>query len=74
MGNIDLASSSDIEILATEVTCLKMLLASVLKTLGQANAGKVILNVERAIAEMGDETQAKIFENTVQQIKVLYRQ
>ncbi|KER01001.1 DUF2594 family protein [Photorhabdus temperata] len=74
MGNIDLASSSDTEILATEVACLKMLLASALKTLGQANAGKVILNVERAIAEMDDEKQAKIFENTVQQIKALYRQ
>ncbi|MGV7960972.1 DUF2594 family protein [Photorhabdus tasmaniensis] len=32
MSNIDLASSSDTEILATEVTYLKMLLASVLKT------------------------------------------
>uniref|UniRef100_UPI0036DC5069 DUF2594 family protein n=1 Tax=Photorhabdus sp. RM322S TaxID=3342825 RepID=UPI0036DC5069 len=74
MSKIDLTSSSDTEVLATEVTCLKMLLALVLKTMGQANAGKVILNVESAIAEMDDEKQAKIFENTVQQIKALYRQ
>ncbi|ETS31032.1 hypothetical protein BB987_08970 [Photorhabdus temperata] len=74
MSKIDLTSSSDTEVLATEVTCLKMLLALVLKTMGQANAGKVILNVERAIAEMEDKKQAKVFENTVQQIKALYRQ
>ncbi|TDB44088.1 DUF2594 family protein [Photorhabdus khanii] len=74
MSKIDLTSSSDTEVLATEVTCLKMLLALVLKTMGQANAGKVILNVERVIAEMEDKKQAKVFENTVQQIKALYRQ
>ncbi|WP_445493726.1 DUF2594 family protein [Photorhabdus sp. SF281] len=74
MSKIDLASSFDTQILATEVTCLKMLLASIFKTMGQANVGKVILNMEHAIAEIDDEKQAKIFENTVQKIKSLYRQ
>ncbi|MCW7549179.1 DUF2594 family protein [Photorhabdus sp. APURE] len=74
MNKIDLIPSSDTETLATEVTCLKVLLASILKTMGQAHAGKVVLNLERVIAEMADEKQAKIFENTVKQIKTLYRQ
>ena len=39
------------------------------KALGQADAGRVILNIERAIAEVDDEKQAETFRNTISQIK-----
>ena len=45
-----------------------------LKALGQADAGRVILNIERAIAEVDDEKQAETFRNTISQIKTAYRQ
>ena len=45
-----------------------------LKALGQADAGRVILNIERAISEVADEQQAETFRNTLSQIKTAYRQ
>ncbi|WP_016605176.1 DUF2594 family protein, partial [Yersinia pestis] len=41
---------------------------------GQADAGKVILNIERSIAGIEDAAQAEVFTNTLAQIKNGYRQ
>ncbi|BDR98011.1 DUF2594 family protein [Proteus mirabilis] len=67
-------TQADIETLAQEVACLKTLVTYMLKALGQADAGRVILNIERAISEVADEQQAETFRNTLNQIKTAYRQ
>lgn len=60
--------------LAAEVDCLKALLALMLQAMGQADAGRVIIKLEKQIACMQDAPQAAVFANTVQQIKQAYRQ
>lgn len=60
--------------LAAEVNCLKALLALMLQAMGQADAGRVIIKLEKQIARMEDAPQTAIFANTVQQIKQAYRQ
>jgi hypothetical protein len=74
MSNVDFTTSANPEILATEVACLKATLTLILKSIGQADAGKVIINMERFIAQIEDPTQAEIFKNSIQQIKHAYRQ
>ncbi|WP_069484435.1 DUF2594 family protein [Yersinia pestis] len=49
MSNPDFTTSADPQILANEVACLKATLTLLLKAIGQADAGKVILNIERSI-------------------------
>lgn len=67
-------TQADVETLAEEVACLKTLVTYMLKALGQADAGRIILNIERTIAEVDDEKQAETFRNTISQIKTVYRQ
>ncbi|CRL59904.1 DUF2594 family protein [Proteus vulgaris] len=67
-------TQADVETLTEEVACLKTLVTYMLKALGQADAGRIILNIERAIAEVDDEKQAETFRNTISQIKTVYRQ
>lgn len=74
MSNIDFTTSSTPEALATEVACLKATLTLILKAIGQADAGKVIINLERFAAQIEDPAQAEIFQNSIQQIKHGYRQ
>lgn len=52
-------TQADVETLAEEVACLKTLVTYMLKALGQADAGRIILNIERAIAEVDDEKKQK---------------
>jgi len=59
---------------AQEVTCLKALLTLMLQAMGQADAGRVIIKMERQIAQMDDQAQADVFSSTVKQIKQAYRQ
>ncbi|ETC75074.1 hypothetical protein SEEC5569_14880, partial [Salmonella enterica subsp. enterica serovar Cerro str. 5569] len=47
---------------------------SILQAMGQADAGRVILKMEKQIAQMDDEAQAAVFSSTVKQIKQAYRQ
>ncbi|WP_016590037.1 DUF2594 family protein, partial [Yersinia pestis] len=54
MSNPDFTTSADPQILANEVACLKATLTLLLKAIGQADAGKVILNIERSIAGIED--------------------
>lgn len=74
MSNPDFTTSADPETLANEVACLKATVTLLLKAIGQADAGKVILNIERSIADIEDTAQAEVFANTLAQIKSGYRQ
>lgn len=74
MSNVDFTTSANSEMLASEVACLKATLTLILKSIGQADAGKVIIKMERFIAQIEDPAQAKVFNNSIQQIKHAYRQ
>ena len=60
--------------LANEVSCLKAMRTLMLQAMGQADAGRVMLKMEKQLALIEDETQAAVFSKTVKQIKQAYRQ
>jgi hypothetical protein len=74
MSACDFTTKANVETLATEVACLKATLTLMLKAIGQADAGKVVLNLEKFISQIEDPQQAQIFNATLQQIKTGYRQ
>jgi len=74
MSDEDFVTSHDTLKLADEVACLKMMVTLILKGMGQADAGKVIINMERYVQTLGDKPQAEVFSNTIKQIKTAYRQ
>ncbi len=49
MSDEDFVTSRDTQALADEVACLKMMVTLILKGMGQADAGKVIINMERYV-------------------------
>ncbi|KGB00637.1 MULTISPECIES: DUF2594 family protein [Leclercia] len=74
MSTPDFATAENNQELAQEVSCLKSLLTLMLQAMGQADAGRVILKMEKQIAQMEDQAQADVFSSTVKQIKQAYRQ
>ncbi|NDJ58090.1 DUF2594 family protein [Enterobacteriaceae bacterium 4M9] len=74
MSTPDFSPADNLEQLALEVNCLKALFTQMLKAMGQADAGKVIIKMEKEIAQLEDSTQAEVFSHTIQQIKQAYRQ
>jgi len=74
MSTPDFATAENNQQLAQEVSCLKSLLTLMLQAMGQADAGRVILKMEKQIAQMEDQNQAEVFSSTVKQIKQAYRQ
>ncbi|MCU6664645.1 MAG: DUF2594 family protein [Leclercia sp.] len=74
MSTPDFATAENNQELAQEVSCLKSLLTLMLQAMGQADAGRVIIKMERQIAQMEDQAQAEVFSGTVKQIKQAYRQ
>ncbi|MBG6241925.1 MAG: DUF2594 family protein [Candidatus Symbiopectobacterium sp. Dall1.0] len=74
MSNVDFSTGKSVETLADEVTCLKAMITLLLKAIGQADAGKVIINMEKQIAQIDDPAQADVFSITLKQIKHAYRQ
>ncbi len=74
MSTPDFSTADNNQELAQEVSCLKMTITLMLQAMGQADAGRVILKMEKQIAALEDETQAAVFTNTVKQIKQAYRQ
>jgi hypothetical protein len=52
----------------------KAMLTLMLQAMGQADAGRVIIKMEKQISQMEDEAQAAVFSSTVKQIKQAYRQ
>ena len=74
MSTPDFSTADNNQELAQEVSCLKMMITLMLQAMEQADAGRVILKMEKQIAALEDETQAAVFTNTVKQIKQAYRQ
>jgi hypothetical protein len=70
----DFTTAENAKELAQEVACLKSMITLMLQAMGQADAGRVIIKMERLIAQMEDEAQADVFSSTVKQIKQAYRQ
>lgn len=74
MSTPDFSTAENNQELANEVTCLKAMLTLMLQAMGQADAGRVILKMEKQLALIEDQSQAAVFSNTVKQIKQAYCQ
>ncbi|HBE3653236.1 TPA: DUF2594 family protein [Escherichia coli] len=74
MSTPDFSTAENNQELANEVYCLKAMLTLMLQAMGQADAGRVMLKMEKQLALIEDETQAAVFSKTVKQIKQAYRQ
>ena len=74
MSTPDFSTAENNQELANEVSCLKAMLTLMLQAMGQADAGRVMLKMEKQLALIEDETQAAVFSKTVKQIKQGYRQ
>ncbi|EJR4840757.1 DUF2594 family protein YecF [Escherichia coli] len=74
MSTPDFSTAGNNQELANEVSCLKAMLTLMLQAMGQADAGRVMLKMEKQLALIEDETQAAVFSKTVKQIKQAYRQ
>ncbi|EOT4639494.1 TPA: DUF2594 family protein [Escherichia coli] len=74
MSTPDFSTAENNQELASEVSCLKAMLTLMLQAMGQADAGRVMLKMEKQLALIEDETQAAVFSKTVKQIKQAYRQ
>ncbi|BCG42253.1 TPA: DUF2594 family protein YecF [Escherichia coli] len=74
MSTPDFSTAENNQELANEVSCLKAMLTLMLQAMGQADAGRVMLKMEKQLALFEDETQAAVFSKTVKQIKQAYRQ
>ena len=74
MSTPDFSTAENNQELANEVSCLKAMLTLMLQAMGQADAGRVMLKMEKQLALIEDETQAAVFSKTVKQITQAYRQ
>lgn len=74
MSTPDFSTAENNQELANEVSCLKAMLTLMLQAIGQADAGRVMLKMEKQLALIEDETRAAVFSKTVKQIKQAYRQ
>lgn len=74
MSTPDFSTAENKQELAQEVSCLKAMITLMLQAMGQADAGRVIIKMEKQIAEMEDQAESAVFANTVKQIKQAYRQ
>ena len=74
MSTPDFSAAENNQDLTQDVDSIKALMAMMLQAMGQADAGRVIVKMEKQIAQMEDEAQAAAFSSTVKQIKQAYRQ
>ena len=74
MSTPDFSTAENNQELANEASCLKAMLTLMLQAMGQADAGRVMLKMEKQLALIEDENQAAVFSKTVNQIKQAYRQ
>ncbi|HBW8888864.1 TPA: DUF2594 family protein [Klebsiella pneumoniae] len=74
MSTPDFSTAENKQELAQEVSCLKAMITLMLQAMGQADAGRVIIKMEKQISQMEDEALAAVFSSTVKQIKQAYRQ
>ncbi|STI85577.1 conserved protein, DUF2594 family [Escherichia coli] len=61
MSTPDFSTAENNQELANEVSCLKAMLTLMLQAMGQADAGRVMLKMEKQLALIEDETQAAVF-------------
>ncbi len=61
MSTPDFSTAENNQELANEVSCLKAMLTLMLQAMGQADAGRVMLKMEKQLALIEDETQAQYF-------------
>ena len=61
MSTPEFATAENNQELAQEVNCLKALLTLMLQAMGQADAGRVIIKMEKQIAEMEDQAESAVF-------------
>ena len=69
MSTPDFSTAENNQELANEVSCLKAMLTLMLQAMGQADAGRVMLKMEKQLALIEDETQAAVFSKTFKQNK-----
>ena len=74
MSTPDFSTAENNQELANEVSCLKAMLTLMLQAIGQADAGRVMLKMEKQLALIEDETQAAVFSKTVKKLKQADRQ
>ncbi|MGL9724047.1 DUF2594 family protein [Sodalis sp. (in: enterobacteria)] len=74
MGNVEFTTDSETAVLAQELNCMKAMMSLLLKAIGQADAGKVIIKMEKYISQLDDPEQQAVFTSTVKQITYAYRQ
>lgn len=60
MSTPDFSTAENNQELANEVSCLKAMLTLMLQAMGQADAGRVMLKMEKQLALIEDETQAAV--------------
>lgn len=68
MSTPDFSTAENNQELANEVSCLKAMLTLMLQAMGQADAGRVMLKMEKQLALIEDETQAAVFSKTVSKL------
>lgn len=61
MSTPDFSTAENNQELANEVSCLKAMLTLMLQAMGQADAGRVMLKMEKQLALIEDETQLQYF-------------
>ncbi|SQC44683.1 Protein of uncharacterised function (DUF2594) [Klebsiella pneumoniae] len=59
MSTPDFSTAENKQELAQEVSCLKAMITLMLQAMGQADAGRVIIKMEKQISQMEDEAQAR---------------
>ena len=67
MSTPDFSTAENNQELANEVSCLKAMLTLMLQAMGQADAGRVMLKMEKTACADRSETQAADFSKTVKQ-------
>lgn len=70
MSTPDFSTAENNQELAQEVSCLKAMITLMLQAMGQADAGRVIIKMEKQIAQMEDEAQAAVFSSTVKEVAI----
>lgn len=74
MSTPDFSTRENAAELALELSFMKALFTQMLKAMGQADAGKVIIKMEKEISQMENSNHAEAFTSTLKQIKQAYRQ
>lgn len=70
--NQEISTNLDSESLAREVSSLKIMLGFILKSMGQVDAGKAIINMDRYLNSLDEGSEREAYCQALQQIKRIY--